>query len=43
MEADDATLLEATTKQHSEDCDGEHYSMCDSDLKSVVTSCLRAQ
>jgi hypothetical protein len=32
MEAKDATLLEATTKQHSEDCDREHQSVYDSDL-----------
>jgi hypothetical protein len=40
MEAVNATLLEAATKQRIETCDGEHYSVCDNDLYSVVTSCL---
>jgi hypothetical protein len=33
-------LLEDVTKQRSEDCDWEHYSLCDSDLQSEVTSCV---
>jgi hypothetical protein len=32
METEDATPLEATTKQRSEDRDREHQSVCDSDL-----------
>jgi hypothetical protein len=40
MEAKDATLLEAATKQRSEDRDGKHHSVFDSDLESVVMSCL---
>jgi hypothetical protein len=31
-------LLEDVTKQGSEDLNWEHWSVCDSDLKSVVTS-----
>jgi hypothetical protein len=34
MEAEDATLLEAATKQRIADCDREHYSVCDSDYQS---------
>jgi hypothetical protein len=31
-EAEDATLLKAATRQRNEDHDGEHQSVCDSDL-----------
>jgi hypothetical protein len=39
-EAEDAMVLKAATKQSSEDCEWEHQSVCDSDLESVVTSCV---
>jgi hypothetical protein len=39
-EADERQLLEAVTKQRSEDRDWEHYSVRDSDLWSVVKSCV---
>jgi hypothetical protein len=38
MEAEDATPLEAATKQRSEKRDWKHQSVCDS--SSVVTSCV---
>jgi hypothetical protein len=42
-EAGDATPLEAATKQRTEDRDWEHQPVCDSDLYSAATSCLRTQ
>jgi hypothetical protein len=33
-------LLEAVTKQCSDDRDWEHYCVCDSDLGGVVMSCV---
>jgi hypothetical protein len=39
-EAEDATALEAVTKLRSEDRDWEHQPICDSDLYSVVASCV---
>jgi hypothetical protein len=32
LEAERRPLLEDVTKQRSEDCDREHYSVCDSDV-----------
>jgi hypothetical protein len=39
-EAEERPLLEAVTKQRSEDRDWEYWSLCDSELWSVVTSCV---
>jgi hypothetical protein len=38
--AEERPLLEDVTKQRSEDHDWEHRSLCDSDLWSVITSCV---
>jgi hypothetical protein len=40
QEAEERPILEDFTKQRIEDRDWEHYSLCDSDLLSVVTSCV---
>jgi hypothetical protein len=37
-EAEECPLLEDITKQSSEDCDWEHWSLHDSYLQRVVTS-----
>jgi hypothetical protein len=37
LEAEERPLLEIVTKQSSEECDGEHQSLCYGDLQSVLT------
>jgi hypothetical protein len=41
--AEERPLLEAVAKQGSEDRDRERWSLCNSDLGSVVTSCMNVQ